>query len=200
MHATTMVDEATGEVIETQPAELVPADGVIIDEGSAELYATMHEQADAMRARQARVLAEVREELEIERLQKQVRELEAQAEGLAQDDPRWQEAQSELDEARGVADALADRWKRTLHDAEPETVKKAGRVRLRRGKRRETWSLSQPPSWYATREAKGDLLMLLIEHGVADAVGVAGVVLDWLAPKSKKGADPGVSVTLRPRA
>lgn len=77
-----------------------------------------------------------------------------------------------------------------------------GRVLVTWSKPRETWSLAKPASWYGTEVACQDLARRLRERWDAsldyhEALGLAVLVRDWLAPTAKVSEPGGPNITVR---
>lgn len=171
-----VIDAATGAIIPTDDPAALPA--TITD--ALDNYARAKVAADALAMR----IRDRRERLEHELLEPA---LDADDEHRF-DRAALQAAQEVIAETEAALDGyFANRADKVSFDT--------GRVLVTWGKPRETWSLANPPSWYATSAGHRSLALLLAKLGIAP--GHATDILDWLRPTCKTSDAPAVKLTVR---
>lgn len=176
-----MVDADTGAIVQTDDPTALPA--TITDALNG--YARARVEADALALR----INERRAWL--------IRDLVQTALDADQDHQadiaRHDAARQTIAETEAALDGFfADRADKVSLDT--------GRVLVTWGKPRETWSLANPPSWYAGDKAVPSLARYLVSRNACDLLAaeqIAEVVLEWLDPAAKAGAAPAVKLTVR---
>lgn len=186
-----------GDVLDTDTGAIIPSDdpAAVPATMTAALntYARARVKAEALSLR----LADMREPW-----------IKAMDTGLAAD-PVYQALQAERAEALLVVDQTHAALSEYFQERQEKVSLDTGAVLVTWPKPRETWSLAQPPGWYAgdaaraqlRREIGNELLRLgLANEGnqiFAAEAAVMERVLAWLNPTAKVGALPEVRITLR---
>lgn len=165
------------------------ATGEVLDETAA---------ADAL-AETLRTYA--RAKVEADALAMRLRDMEADALADVRADFYYQSAAAQCADARNTMAAIQASLDGLFagRDGRHPVKVDMGDVMVSWGKARETVTLAHPASWYATPAAVKELAALVAREwgGCGDGLGMAQMMIAWLAPTTKTGELPSASVTVR---
>lgn len=143
-----------------------------------------------------------RARVEADALAMQLEDIEAMALSTARATDKYKQIAARRQAARDTMARIEATLGGMFGERDTKVSIDTGRVLVTWGKPRETWSLAKPASWYGTEVACQDLARRLRDRwdaslGHHEALLLAVLVRDWLAPTAKVSEPGAPSITVR---